>query len=140
MSDLIVDASVAAKWAIQEEHSVAALRLLDGRHRLLAPDLIWAELGNIIWKCHRRGGLDRDDVPALVGQFRAVPLHVHPSEPLLPTAVDLAIQTQRTVYDCLYLALAHREGCKMVTADERLVNALAGGPLERYVRWIAGMR
>ena len=45
MSNLIVDASVAAKWGIREEDSAAALRLLDGEHRLLAPDLIWAGAG-----------------------------------------------------------------------------------------------
>jgi predicted nucleic acid-binding protein len=29
------------------------------------------------------------------------------------------------VYDCLYLALAHRIGATLVTADARFVNALA---------------
>jgi predicted nucleic acid-binding protein len=136
MSNLVVDASVAAKWGIMEEDSAAALRLLDGEHRLLVPDLIWAELGNIVWKYHRRGLVDADDVAGLIRQFQTVPLEVHSSGLLLEAAVDLAIQTSRTVYDCLYVALAIREGCQMVTADRRLVNALAGGPLERYVRWI----
>ena len=136
MSDSVIDASVAAKWGIREEDSAAALRLLDGEHRLLAPDLIWAELGNIIWKYHRRGLLSPADVAGLIRQFQAVPLEVYPCGPLLAMAIDLAIQTGRTVYDSLYMALASQEGCQMVTADERLVNALAGGPLERYVRWI----
>jgi predicted nucleic acid-binding protein len=28
------------------------------------------------------------------------------------------------VYDALYVALAEREGCELVTADDKLVNAL----------------
>jgi predicted nucleic acid-binding protein len=28
------------------------------------------------------------------------------------------------VYDCVYVALAEREGCGLVTADDRMVNAL----------------
>ncbi len=72
----------------------------------------------------------------MLEQYQGAPLEVHPSAPLFVSAVYLAIQTGWTVYDCLYLALAIREGCQMVTADQRLVNSLAGGPLERYVRWI----
>ena len=81
--------------------------------------------------------MDAADV-ALIRQFQAVPLDVYPCGPLLAMAIDLAIQTSRTVYDCLYVALAIREACEMITADQRLVNALAGGPLERYVGWIGG--
>ena len=37
----------------------------------------------------------------------------------------MAVTHQRTVYDALYLALSLREQCPWVTADERVVNALA---------------
>jgi predicted nucleic acid-binding protein len=37
-------------------------------------------------------------------------------------------KTLRTVYDCMYLALAVQLGGKMVTADERLFASLAGTP------------
>ena len=139
MTHLVVDASVAAKWVLPEEDTDAAERLLRPEYRLLAPDLIYAEFGNIIWKHNSRGLLDMDKAAARVQRFLTAPLQVYPSKPFLLQAVDLAIQTRRTVYDCLYVALAIREGCQMVTADRRLVNALAGGPLERYVRWIGGM-
>jgi predicted nucleic acid-binding protein len=52
----------------------------------------------------------------------------HDSAGLLNEALELACRTARTVYDCLYLALAVRLGGPMVTADDRLVNALAGTP------------
>jgi hypothetical protein len=60
----------------------------------------------------------------------------HPEAPLLPAAFDLADRLQRTVYDCLYLALAIPLGAKMVTADLRLYNALRGTPEASYLCWI----
>ena len=50
MKTVIVDASVAAKWFFPEEGSKAAIRLLDGKHNLLAPDLLRSEFGNITWE------------------------------------------------------------------------------------------
>jgi predicted nucleic acid-binding protein len=48
-----------------------------------------------------------------------------PSNLLLDDALNLAIDYGRTVYDSLFVALAIREGCQLITADERLVNAVA---------------
>ena len=50
-----------------------------------------------------------------------------------PPLFDLADRAGRTVYDCMYLALAVQLGGRMVTADERLVNGLANGPWADYV-------
>jgi len=139
MNQLVADASVAAKWIIPEKHSEKAARLLDGRRPLLVPDLIYAEYGNIIWKQHGRRNLEAAEAVDRVNRLLRVPLQVYPAKSLLPRGVELAVQTRRTVYDCLYLALAERQACEMITADEKLVNALSGGPLARYVRWIGGM-
>lgn len=54
---VVVDASVAVKWYVQEEHSVNAERLLDGSFELNAPELICPEFGSIIWKKYRKGDL-----------------------------------------------------------------------------------
>jgi predicted nucleic acid-binding protein len=134
MTTLVVDASVAVKWFLPEPDAPAAVALLDGKHRLMAPDLIWAEFANIIRKQHRRGSLDDKRALAIVEQFRASPLDIHDSAGLLPDALALAIQTDRTAYDCLYAALAVREQCALVSSDECLVNALTQRGLGRYVR------
>ncbi|MCD4825003.1 MAG: type II toxin-antitoxin system VapC family toxin [Phycisphaerae bacterium] len=134
MKPVVVDASVAAKWFFPEEHSEAALRLLDGKHRLLGPDLIHSEFGNITWKIHRRGLITADEAAEIVQQFLTLPLEIHGSESLMATAVELAMTTGRTVYDSMYVALAIDQEAIFVTADERLVNALSDGPLARHVR------
>jgi len=134
MKPLIVDASVAAKWFLPEPDAAAALRLLDGRHRLAAPDLIRSEFGNIVWKLHARGVLDMKEVSDMIEHFLSMPLEIHDSTYLLAPALQIAIATHRTVYDSLYLALAIELGGTVVTADERWVNALEDGPFTRFIR------
>jgi predicted nucleic acid-binding protein len=46
---------------------------------------------------------------------------LHPTEPLLPRAMDLARRLKHPVYDCVYLALAERERARFVTTDQRLL-------------------
>jgi predicted nucleic acid-binding protein len=47
-----------------------------------------------------------------------------PTVPLLDEALNLALAHQRALYDCLYVALAIREKCQLITADEALVRQL----------------
>jgi predicted nucleic acid-binding protein len=54
----------------------------------------------------------------------ATPPDLHTYLPLLPRAFAIASQFRVGVYDCLYVALAEREGCELVTADDRLVKTL----------------
>ncbi|MGE5293522.1 MAG: type II toxin-antitoxin system VapC family toxin [Solirubrobacterales bacterium] len=133
MRTVVADASVAAKWFVPEPDAAAALRLLDGRHRLAAPDLIHAEIGNIVWKLHSRGVLDKNEASEMVMHFLSMPLDVYDSTFLLASALEIAIATRRTVYDSLYLSLAIELDASVITADERWVNALAGGPFARYM-------
>jgi predicted nucleic acid-binding protein len=68
-----------------------------------------------------------------------LPLTRHPEPPLLTSAFDLADRTQRTVYDCLYLALAVQLNGRMVTADQRLYNSLAQSPWAGFVVWVGDL-
>jgi predicted nucleic acid-binding protein len=58
---VVVDSSVVIKWFVEEPYVVEAHRILEayetGTLLLLAPDLLYAEVGNIIWKKHRFQGL-----------------------------------------------------------------------------------
>lgn len=134
MKTVVVDASVAAKWFLPEPDASAALRLLDGRSRLAAPDLIHAEMGNIAWKLHARGVLDAREASDMIEHFLLMPLEVHDSALLLASALEIAIATQRTVYDSLYLALAVELDGLVITADERWARALTTSPFTHFMR------
>ena len=54
----------------------------------------------------------------------AVPLHLYSSLTLLDGAVEIALGTASSVYDCLYVALAVALDTTLVTADTRLLEGL----------------
>ena len=137
MSRLVVDASVAIKWYVPEVHSAAAARLLEGGNELLAPDLIFPEFGNILWKKRRMREIRETEARDILKALRTVPLEVYPSEPLLDAAFEIAISLDRSVYDSLYVALAESQDCRFVTADGKLHNALQNTPLAKSIVWIA---
>ncbi len=138
MADLVVDSSVAVKWFLPEPYSAEARRILGEYQRgalsFIAPDLINAEDGNIVWKKHTLQGLDAADAQAVLSSFRALQLTFIPTADLLGDAYELAVKYRRTVYDALYLAASTRAACPFVTADERLANAV--GPSFANLVWL----
>jgi predicted nucleic acid-binding protein len=136
---IVVDASVAAKWLIPEELSDEAGRWLAAEYELMAPDLLWAELGNVLWKKHRRREMDARIAAQLLRDFGRMPVRFHAAERWIGAAVDLAVRHGVTVYDGLYLALAAGHECRLVTADRRLHETCRGGSLRRLVAWVEEM-
>jgi len=138
MADLVVDSSVAIKWFVVEPYTAEARQILDdyqtGIISFTAPDLIYAEVGNIIWKKQQYQGLAADDAQDIITEFRKIKIRVTTAEVLLEDAYQLAVKHQRTVYDSLYLALSLRQQCQFVTADEKLVNTI--GSFYPNVIWL----
>jgi predicted nucleic acid-binding protein len=134
--NLVVDASVAIKWFLPEIHSDAACRVLAGEHTLHAPDLIFAELGNVLWKRVRRNEMSTAEAGATIEALLSVPLHVQSSQSLILLAVEIAFAANRTVYDSLYVAAAIVHQFPLVTADAKLYRDLRKGPLAAHLLWI----
>jgi len=134
LTRLVVDASVAVKWFLPEPHSEEALRLLDGGRELLVPDLLWAEVGNVLWKRWRQGELPEEAAAGILQDLRKLPLSVHASEEIAGIAWSFATRLGRSFYDSLYLALAANQSCSMVTADRRLWNAV--GSAVPFLIWV----
>ena len=133
---LVVDVSVAVKWFLPEIHSQAASRLLNGEFELMAPDLIWSELGNVLWKRWRRRELTREVASEILSDFGRYPLRIVRSGPILNETWRLASTLNRSFYDSLYLALAEMQKCALVTADLSFFNALKGSRLSTPVMWV----
>lgn len=134
MSPYVLDASVVIKWFVPEELSAEARRWRKAKGSLHVPDFFVVEMTNILWKKVLRSELTRDDADAIVTTLLELPLTAHSAVRLLPAAFDLACQLNRTVYDCLYLALAIQIGGRFVTADRRLVNSLAATSFADKIR------
>lgn len=136
MKRLVIDASILVKLFFEEEHSDASVRAVKNASELLAPDLLWAEAANVVWKRLRRNELGADDAAALVDEMLRVPVVTYGGFDLVGPALIVAAQTGRTVYDCVYLALAFREDIPLLTGDQRLANGLAGSSYAKRVRFV----
>jgi predicted nucleic acid-binding protein len=135
MKSLVVDASVVAKWVLPEVHSDAARDLLSVAE-VLAPDLLWAELGNVLWRRWRQKDLDAQMARAMLSDLRSLEIVNFPVRPLLPPALDIAMSINHGVYDCVYLALAEETDGVMVTADRRFHDLVARSVWADRIVWI----
>jgi predicted nucleic acid-binding protein len=139
MTPHVIDASVVIKWFVDEIHAEAAQRLQEDQYELFAPDLLWPECGNILWKKVRRGELTLDEARLIGGGLEQQPISTFPSRLIIEPALEVAFDASRTVYDSCYLALAMLMGCQLVTADQKLFNALQGGSYATHVCWVANL-
>lgn len=143
MNTLVLDASVAIKWALpsaREPLTDESLRLLkryvDSEVEFIVPDVFWAEIGNVLWKGTRQRRWRQDEAEAVAADMRARDFATVSTHALLPEALRIAFAYDRPVYDCLYVALAVQSKTDLVTADERLANALAA----RFpVKWLGAV-
>lgn len=125
----VVDASVAVKWVLPEPGSGRARRLLERAARsdtqFLAPDIFVGEVANVIWKrCRLRGELLEDEAREALSALLGTLPEIIPSATLVAQAFELALSFRRPVYDCIYVALALRDGCPLVTSDLALARSM----------------
>ena len=125
----MIDSSVAVKWLVAEPDAADAERVEDaivaGTVVPIATDWIDVEVGNILWQKTRRQGLPPAEAEIRLAKWLAFKIARVPAADLLPEALALSLRFGTSVYDSLYLALSERETCPFVTADARLVNAVA---------------
>jgi predicted nucleic acid-binding protein len=135
---LIVDASVAVKWIVEEPLREEALDLVR-QNDVVVPDLLPAEVRNALVNRVRRRLSTVEQARTAVSAFRTIPLIVEPSSSLLEQAFDLALAFEHPIYDCLYLALASARQLPLVTADGRMFDLAQRLPeLQSWVRFLAG--
>ena len=125
MKLFVVDASVAVKWFVLEEHSDVSELLLDENFDLAVPRLFFSEFGNILWKKFTRHELSHEDAVDSARGVRSAMLIPVPDELLLNAALALACELKHPVYDCLYLALTDSLETAVVTADQKFANKVA---------------
>ncbi len=123
MAQIVVDASVALKWVLDEPGSADALAVLD-MDVLHAPDFLLVEVANVFWAKQRRGIISRAAADAAFDAIAAVPIALAPTGELTAPARSLAFALDLTVYDALYAALAQRYDCPLATADRPLADAM----------------
>lgn len=127
---LVVDASVALKWVVEEDGSNAA-RTLVADEPLFAPDLLFIECANALRTKVRFGQLDGELARGALAALLDMPIRVVPSHPNVAAALSIAGELNRSAYDSLYLAVALAERAILVTADEKFASAVRAHPVYR---------
>ncbi len=128
MSNLVIDASVALKWTIEEEGSGAARRFLL-EDSLAAPDFLWLECANVLWSKARRRQITTEDARAALAAILAAPVDCVPSRELADVAQAIAFDLDDTAYDSIYLAVAMARNSVLVTSDAKFHYAASANAL-----------
>ncbi len=131
---VVVDASVALRWCFQLSGSDRAEQLLRSDDRLIAPDLVIAEITNAAWKFVTFNSVPAQSAVSAVREVVKAFDELVPTTALKDRALAIAIELRHPAYDCFYLALAERSTSPLVTADERLIHRCADTPFEKLVR------
>ena len=84
-----------------------------------------SEVANSTWRMARQGAIEPAGAAAHVASIRGMPLRWADDEEMAGDAVRLAIELDHPAYDCMYLALAHRLGARLVTADVHFARLVA---------------
>jgi predicted nucleic acid-binding protein len=143
LSLYVLDASVAVKWflpASDEPFASQARQMLqewtDETVTLLVPDLFFAEVANVLLKAVRARRCSLQEAELSLARLEAADIPSFSSLKLLEQAFAIATRHGRSLYDSLYVALAAKSKAQLITADERLVNALAG---HYSIRWLGAL-
>lgn len=143
MSLFVIDASVAILWTVPASSTQLtdpSLRLLrryvEREAEFVVPDLFWAEVSNALCKGVRQRRWNRQDAVDGVAELTQYNFDTVPTFLLLPEALPIALNFSLPLYDCVYVALASQAKADLITADERLANALAA----RFpVKWLGAI-
>ena len=120
----VLDASVAACWAFQDEDDARADLALSRikTDEALVPSLWWFELRNILVVNERRKRIAESDTTSFLKYISQLTIKID-SFPNSDAVLRLSRTRQLTVYDACYLELAQREGVPLATLDSYLARA-----------------
>ncbi len=140
---IVVDANVLIKAYVPEVLSEKAgdlLRKLERKSPLfVVPDLIFPEIGSILWKKNRLNELTGEESKEILNEIITLPLKVEPSKSIARLAIEIALIYGITMYDAIYFSLAATYDTKLLTADKRLVDRLEVGELGRHIEWLGNL-
>lgn len=135
----ILDASVVAKCLVPEVDSDRSKELLakwsQGQLDVAAPEIIAAEVASMLSRRALQGLISHPRALSLYEEFVDLGIPLEPIAPSMSAALKIALRYGRSIYDSLYVALALEMGWDLVTADEKLYNALHSSlPAVRLLR------
>jgi len=129
MKTVVVDTSALIRLYVPDGPIPAGLEeclasAWTGETVLLVPELAMAEFVQVLWKKEQAGYLESSEVDEIVAALLELPIEVVGHGGTLMATLSLARRYGLTVYDSLFLSLAMKRKAQLITADQRLKNAL----------------
>lgn len=135
---VVIDANIAVKWVVEEDHSQLASALL--RHKpdspIIAPDIILIESANALRKKHVFNDYPAEDVPICMDVIEAGIFILISSYQLYKNALSLSLEINHPIYDCLYLAASIHTRTQLVTPDQKFCSKLQNSRYSSNVVWV----
>lgn len=126
---LVLDASVAIKFYVPEPDPERALSWLRREIRFAVPDIFLVEVSQALLRHVREHRLARRDLALAVRDLVAMVEVPFASAAVIERAIGIAEAHQHRLHDCMYLAVAEKLRCPLLTADERLARKFQPGTL-----------
>lgn len=129
-ADCVIDASVGIKLYLEETlsdqaHAFFARLSSHLPAQFFVPDLFYIECTNILWKYVTRFGMAQEDATYYIARLGDLALNSTPTADLMADALTIALAHKISAYDAAYVALAKMLQMPLITADRKLVQALA---------------
>ena len=123
---MVIDASVAIAWLLEDENEPDAIALLSAlnEHEAIVPQLWHLETRNALLRAERRRRITYDQLAERLGYLRTLPIHTD-QQPDYEAAMQFARNHNLTFYDAIYLELAKRRDARLATLDSALARAAA---------------
>ncbi len=117
----VLDASAAANIILRTERAPVLIDKLKRSHLVIAPTLFHGEIANTLWKYVRFGELDKETALNRYAEAIGLVDVFESDEQIAAEALSTAIRYKHSVYDMLYVILARRHGCSILTVDKKLI-------------------
>ena len=129
----VIDSSVIIRWYVDQVGHEHARRvrseLLAGSVRLEAPEICRWEISNVLRK-KGAGRLTADDIVTAVMDIEVLGVVLHTAGPPdVSRIIRLSVNYGISIFDAAFVDLSLRTGLTLLTADIRLVRAVAIRPL-----------
>lgn len=128
MIDTVIDASVALRWAFEDEldregATRVATALADGRLRAVVPPNFLLEVAGVLARGIRAGRMTHATADAVMSALLQVSIDEVEPHGFAAASLALALRTGLRVPDATYLETARRRGAILITADRRQLDA-----------------
>lgn len=113
---IVIDSSIALQWVLPEAGAEVALRYVRAEG-VVSPDILLVETANVLAKKVRSRDMTSPEAIGALALVKSGVLRLFHSEPLIQRALELSVELSHPVYDCIFLACAEQQQCKLVTRD-----------------------